>query len=553
MLQRLVVKNYALIDELDIRFDTGLSIITGETGAGKSILLGALSLILGQRADTKSLLDQKRKCIVEGSFFITNYDLKPFFVLYDLDYQDITLLRREISPEGKSRAFINDTPVNLSALKEIGNVLVDIHSQHETLLLSDSSFQMSVIDVMADHADSLLNYRRLYNEYVLTIKELQILKNEQARAVSEKDYLQFQFDELDAAKLDKVSQSNLELERDVLNNAEKIAENLARISNLLDDDQYSISPKLSEAIQSATSISSYHPRFQEIEQRLKSMLIELRDLVSEIEDAGSEIKSDPGQLEIISEKLDRIYHLQQKHRLESIEELLDLRNVISNKLLASDDLDSQITKLEVRLNELISDLDRIGLIIRKQREGVIPEISGSLEADLHELGMPNSKIKINLIHAPNNTFGPDGIDKVEFLFSANKGVIPREISKVASGGELSRLMLCLKGIIAKNNKLSTLIFDEIDTGVSGEVALKMGDRIKALAKDIQVISITHLPQIATRGDVHFFVYKDQSGENTLTRIKKLKEEERIVEIAKMLGGDNPSAVAIENAKELLRS
>lgn len=551
MLHRLHVTNYALIENLNIDFSDGLTIITGETGAGKSILLGALAMILGQRADANALLNKQKKCVVEGEFKIENYSLKDFFQQQELDYEEHTIIRREISPEGKSRAFVNDTPVNLSQLKELAIRLVDIHSQHENLTLNNSAFQLSVVDVYAQHKELLEKYQAKYKAYLKSKSLLEDLLAKEKQSKSESDYFQFQFNELEEAKLKADEQEKLEQELATLNNAEEIKSALARSFYQLDGSEINLLIQLAEINNSLAALAKYNPTLQEILVRLKSSQIELKDIAAEIEILEQKIQYSPQRIEEINERLNIIYHLQQKHRASTIAELLVLQNELSEKLFAIQSLDEEIQSLNIQVNEAKNELLNLAKRISKNRKEIIPSIENQIKKLLKEVGMPNGVLKIESTELDNKTFNENGIDKIRFLFSANKGIDYKELNKVASGGELSRLMLCIKSLIAKLMALPTIIFDEIDSGVSGEVAFKVGNVMSAISEQHQVISITHLPQIASKGDAHYFVYKEISGNKTITKMKQLNRQERINEIAQMLGGEKPTAIAVENAKEML--
>lgn len=553
MFKKLYIQNYALIDELDISFTDGLTIITGETGAGKSILLGALSLIIGQRADTSVLQDKTRKCIVEGTFRIKGYKLNDFFKQNEIDFADETIIRREINPEGKSRTFINDTPVTLNLLKELGEQLIDIHSQHETLTLNDSAFQLELVDVYASNEKLLNTYQDLYKQY----KEQQELLNElmerEARSKKDQDYFQFQFNELEEANLVEGEQIAMEQELETLNNAEEIKQNLSRAHFALHGREHNIIISLNEVKALIANMSKYNSSINELNDRLNSALIELKDIASELETIEQEVVYDPRRIEQLNLRLDSIYRLQSKHQVERVEELLDIKENLGKKLADINSLESEIGKLKKELALLEAALRQQATELSKKRESAIPKIEKEIKKMLTELGMPNAELKIGQTSIVNNEFNAYGIDKINYLFSANKGSSLKELHKVASGGELSRLMLSLKSLIAQLTSLPAIIFDEIDTGVSGDVANKVGIIMGRMAEAMQVITITHLPQIASKGNAHLFVYKEEKNKKTYTRIKKLDKAERVIEIAKMLSTQNPSDAAIKNAKELLKT
>jgi len=556
MLQKLSIINYALIDNLEISFDSGLNILTGETGAGKSIILGALSLILGQRADGRYFFNQQKKCVIEGSFKIGAFHLKQFFEDNDLDYEAETVLRREISADGKSRAFVNDTPVNLPALKALGEKLIDIHSQHATLEINDPEFQLLVVDAVAKHDELLNDYRAKFRSYKKSTAKLQQLIDESDKAKADLDYYQFQFDELEKAALSADEQELLEQELYALNNAGEIKRNLLGAFYLMEDGETSAIIQLREAGHQLTSLEKFNPLIAELYQRLNSAIIELKDIATEIEIIEQRTHTNEARAEEINTRLSLIYNLQKKHRLNSTAELLQLQNDLSGKIQQAVFGDEAIEKLKLQLNADKKDLEQLAATLSANRKKTIPAIEKHVLESLAEMGMSNAALKITLYTPPGHNsplggLGDNGFDSVRFLFNANKGHALAEMSKVASGGELSRLMLSIKSLIAQNTALPTIIFDEIDTGVSGEVANKVGQIMQRLADNLQVITITHLPQIASKGQSHYFVYKDDEGATTYTRIKQLDKQERILEIAKMLSGDNPGESALQNAKELL--
>lgn len=552
MLTTLTVKNYALIDELHLQFGKKLNIITGETGAGKSILLGALGLLLGQRADSGALLDKTAKCIVEGEFDSKNKAIEDFFQINELDIESRILIRREISKEGKSRAFINDTPVNISQLKELGSLLVDIHSQHETLLLNKSGFQLSVVDSFAGTESDLNDYRSIFSTYKKLSLEIAELKAEEARSKSEQDYITFQFNELAEAELEKgESKDQLEEELRTLSHSEEIRQGLSKLDDAISGGESNLLTAISSAIQIVQSLSKYNSKLESVATRLKSVQIELKDISQESTDISDEVSLDPQRLEIVNERLNILNRLEQKHRVNSTKELIELKNEFEKKLENINSLDERISDLEKEKEKqfikLLSKADKISIA----RAKVIPGIETKVKKMLADLGMPNAILKIEQVVLDEEELNQSGKDSIRFLFSANKGVAYSEISKVASGGELSRLMLCLKAIVAKLIDLPTVVFDEIDTGVSGETAFKIGTVMNDLSSSLQLLAITHLPQIASRGEVHFFVYKEVIGKRAFTKVSKLKSEDRIVEVARMLSGDKPTAIAMQNAKELL--
>lgn len=549
MLQSIYIQNYALISELEIDFNKGLNIITGETGAGKSILLGALSLVLGQRADTTVLKDKARKCFVEAKFQIKQYKIKHFFKQNDLDYEDLTTIRREITDNGKSRAFINDTPVNLSLLKELSSSLIDIHSQHESLLLGDDHFQLSLVDSFADHREVLDAYGNKYEDYNNLSFEYKKLINNAEKAKADLDYYQFQFDQLEALKLTDGEQGELEEELVQLNHAEEIKLKLSESFHLFSGEEISIISNLKQVKNAIESISKYIKEGENLTQRIESTYIELQDLNNEIEILNEKIEHDPERIEFIRERLDNIYSLEQKHKVSSVKELITIKEELQQKIDMINSYDFETEKIKKQLDLLLVELTNDANQISENRKVIIPKIENKVIEILQLLGIPNANFKVEQV--PTEEFLPTGKEIIRFLFSANKNVTLEELSKVASGGEISRLMLSIKSLLVETTTLPTIIFDEIDTGTSGEIADKMGSIIKQMSKNMQVINITHLPQIAGKGDYHYLVYKKDNHETTNTYIKLLSQSERINEIAKMLSGEALTDAAIENAKVLL--
>jgi DNA repair protein RecN (Recombination protein N) len=551
MLIKLFVQNYALIKELDVELENGLTIITGETGAGKSILLGALSLILGTRADTTVLLDKNEKCTVEGTFRIEEYDLNDFFFSNDLDYESVTILRREINPAGKSRAFINDTPVTLNLLKDLGDRLIDIHSQHQTLMLNDNSFQLNIIDSFAGTAKLIVDYRQAYSNYRKLTKEYNGIKEKEKQNKADMEYYQFQLNQLEEARLKNGEQEELESEHELLVHAEEIKLALSASSNLLSGEGISILSMLNELKINIGRIKTFLPDGESLQYRTGSSLIELDDLAGEIEELASSIEADPHRLSEVSNRLDTIYSLIQKHRVNNLNELIIKKEEIMERLLSVVSDDERLAELESLLEKELGTLKTISEEMSVRRRSVIPDIEIKITGLLKQLGMPNAKFRISLTQS--NQFGSAGIDHADFLFSANKQVVPENLAKIASGGELSRVMLSLKSLLTKNNNLPTIIFDEIDSGVSGEVADKVGQILSGMGKYMQVINITHLPQVASRGKKHFHVYKDDTDDSTFTRVKLLSHKERILEVARLLSGSEVTETAMKNARELLKA
>ncbi len=549
MLSRLFVQNYALIRQLDVTFNRGFSIITGETGAGKSILLGALSLMLGQRADTSVLKDHSRKCIVEGTFETSGYDLNSFFTENDLDYDPVVLLRREISSSGKSRAFINDTPVSLGTLQTLGVKLVDIHSQHQNLDLGNHLFQLRVIDIFAGHQDLLIQYTEVFHYFSQLKQSLRELEKKAAQASADLDYFSFQSEQLDAAKLVSGEQVALEEERDVLSHAEEIKLGLDEAAVLLDDETAGILVRLKEIINKYNKLSAFYPGASKMHERLETVYYELKDIEEETVSQAERSESDPKRLELLNTRLDLLFSLQQKHRVNSVEELIAIERDYQQKIAEAESFGAEIEQKKLEIEKTEEKLTGLASSIHKNREKAIPAIEKEVIAILTQVGIPNAAFRVKIENL--ETFQPQGKDSVSFLFSANRSSELQEISKVASGGEMSRVMLALKAVISSSNTLPTIIFDEIDTGVSGEIARRMGLVLKKMSEEMQVINITHLPQIAGLGDFHYLVYKEDRGDETFSGIRLLNRDARINEIAKMLSGEELSAAALNNARELL--
>lgn len=549
MLKHLTIKNYALIRHLDIDFHQGFSVMTGETGAGKSIILGALGLIIGKRADTQVMLEKDKKCIVEGTFSIREYGLLPFFRDNNLDFEENTILRREIGVSGKSRAFINDTPVNLNLLKQLGDRLIDIHSQHNTITLNDSNFQLAVIDDFISHPELLTEYRSKYDNYLELKKKLaQLLENE-TRFKADQDYFQFQFDELEKAGLEDDEQEELEKELELLDNTELIKSSLVLSTQLLQEEDGNIVEKLNEVETSLRGLIKFHDRIQELQQRIESNLIDLKDISAELQSIEENVNYDPQRIQELKNRLDLIYHLQQKHRVNSVHELIAVRDRINEKLQSIYSMDDEIEQTRKSLDQSEQSLNKIASKIADNRKKAIPVFEQNITAILKELGMPEAQFKVELLSLDNYT--RDGLDKIIFLFNANRGGTPDEVSRIASGGELSRLMLSIKSLISGRNLLPTIIFDEIDMGVSGDIANKVGNILLNISENMQVMAITHLPQIAGKGDTHYRVYKQNHLDKTISEINIIDGDDRINEIAKMLSGEKISRVAVENARELL--
>lgn len=551
MLVKLYVQNYALIRELDIELENGLTIITGETGAGKTILLGALSLILGNRADTSVLLDKSEKCVVEGTFRIEDYDLAEFFNYNELDYDALAILRREINPAGKSRAFINDTPVNLSVLKELGDRLIDIHSQHQTLMLHENTFQMNVIDSFAGTLSLLDDYQKIYRRYRSLKKDYDDARSRITQNQSDFEYFSFQLDQLEKAKLVEGEQEELEKEQELLNHAEEIKIGLGTASGLLSSENDSILARLREVKNILQKIRDFLPEAEQVSDRTDSVWIELNDLAGEIEKMAFTVDADPGRLLVVNDRLDALYSLISKHRVSGIPELIARREEIRKNVSTLALGDEKLAEMEKLLTADYEKLSQMAAILSEKRKSVLPDVEKKITELLKNLGMPNARFRINISHPDG--FSSSGTDHADFLFSANKQVEPENLAKTASGGELSRVMLSLKSLLTRNINLPTIIFDEIDSGVSGEVADKVGQILAGMGKYMQVINITHLPQVAARGYRHYHVYKDDTGDSTITRVKRLSDDERILEVARLLSGSEITDSSLNNARELIRS
>ena len=549
MLVSISIQNYALINQLSIDFTDGLSIITGETGAGKSILLGALGLVLGNRADVSTLKDTSKKCVVEAHLAISNYHLQDFFTSVDLDYEPQTILRREILPSGKSRAFVNDTPVTLSVLNELKSKLIDVHSQHQTLELSDTNFQFHIIDALAKNSEKLASYQQGLKQLHVYQRELQELETSQREANQQYDYNLHFYNELNEAKLIVDEQEELEEKLEKLNNVEEIQLNLSEAVHLATTDEIGIQTLLYTLENRLQKIAPYSKEYEEISNRITSIKIELDDIVSELEDATDSIDSNPVELEKLNDRLQLLYNLQKKHYVNSVAELLEIQKALSEKVDQVENAEEVINQKLKQIDEASRKLDEIANQISTSRKKILPNLKKELEQLLSDLGMPEARFSIEL--STSDTFLSNGKDKLSFLFSANKGGSFGELKKVASGGELSRIMLAIKKILSENIQLPTIIFDEIDTGVSGEISNKIAKIMQEMSKQMQVITITHLPQIAAKGNQHYKVYKEDVAGVTTTNLKQLSEDERIVEIAEMLSGKKISESAITHAKELL--
>lgn len=549
MLASLHIQNYALIDSAEITLGPGLTIITGETGAGKSILLGALGLLLGDRAESGALFDKSRKCVVEGKFTINQFGLKKLFEENDLDYSDETIIRREITAEGKSRAFVNDTPVNISFLKQLAVFLIDVHSQHETLTITNSAFQLTALDAVSGNQKLLDDYRERFRNYRKAFTALEQLKELEAQSKKDLDYFTFQFEELDSLQLKEMEQDELESELKTLENAETIKGGLAKSFTALNGGEENLLSNLNMVRNSMLQLSKYNPKVAALTERLNSVAIELADISAETEALEEEIVYDPNRIQLLNERLDAIYRLEQKHGVRTITELIVLCEELRTKIDSVASLESQLLFAEKELAENLQRVREAGEKLSEKRESAAPKLSKEIRLMLNDLGMPSAQLKIQI----DKTEEPreSGFDKIQFFFTANKGSDPQALNKVASGGELSRLMLALKSMLSMSAALPTIIFDEIDTGISGDIAARAGGIMHNMGANMQVITITHLPQVASKGDTHLFVYKEEVGKKTVSRIKQLTDKQRVEEIAKMLSAGKPGDAARENAKELL--
>ena len=549
MITSLSIKNYALIEKLSIDFSKGFSTITGETGAGKSIILGAIGLVLGKRADLTSLKNKEEKCIIEAHFEIGKYNLLPFFEANDLDYDAETIIRREILPSGKSRAFINDSPVNLQELQELSLFLIDIHSQQQTQELSDENVQFKIIDAIADNKETILDYQLLLKNYKADKSKLNILLKRLSESKKEQEYNTFLLDELVSAQLKSGEQEILEADFEKLNNVETIKESIDKALAIANEEQIGVMNNLKEIKISLQKIASFSTDYSSLLERISSVTIEFDDIAVEMNRCADKLINDPEQLDLISQKLQLIYNLQKKHQVATVDELLEIQTKLENLVLELGNMDEEIAVLTSSIAQKTIELDQFSNTIHNNRLQAIPVLSNKLISILETLGMPNVRFKIDV--SPSETYFPNGKDVLQFLFSANKGTDFGLLKKVASGGEMSRIMLAVKAILAQYSKLPTLIFDEIDTGVSGEIAIRMGEIMKEMSAEMQIFAITHLPQIAAKGDAHFKVAKSTIGEDTQSELKLLSEEERVVEIAQMLSGTIVSESALNHAKALL--
>lgn len=550
MLRSLYIQNYALIEKLDINFETGFSVITGETGAGKSIILGAIGLLLGQRADLKSLRQGAAKCVIEARFEISAYGMQSFFEENELEYEEECILRREIQASGKSRAFINDTPASLAQMKELGEQLVDVHSQHQNLLLNQEGFQLNVLDILAHDEIALETYHGLYTEWKRLDKELMEVIRIAEQSREDEDYIRFQLEQLEEASLKEGEQEELEQESETLNHAEEIKAGLYRTEQMLMSDEGGALPLIKESLNALNSLLKVYQPASELVERLESAYIEIKDIFHEVNSLGEMIEFNPARLEVVNERLNLIYSLQQKHHVQTLDELIALTDEYSRKLSAITSYDERIGELTTLRDAQYGKVKKQAEVLTKVRVGAAREVEQQLAARLIPLGMPNVRFQVEI--GKKKEPGLQGEDTVNFLFSANKSGILQSISSVASGGEIARVMLSVKAMIAGAVKLPTIVFDEIDTGVSGEIADRMADIMQEMGeRDRQVISITHLPQIAARGRAHYKVYKKDSETETNSHIRRLTDEERVEEVAQMLSGATLTEAALSNAKALL--
>ena len=551
MITSLKIKNYAIIKEVEIEFGPKLNIITGETGAGKSIIMGALGLILGERADAKSLMNQDDKCIIECSFDIKKDKLKSFFKQNELDYDDLCIIRREIINSGKSRAFINDTPVTLNLLKDLGSKLVDIVSQHETLELNEAEFQLEIIDAIADNLDLLEDYKNTFNQYKICLRQLEELNEKEAKAKQDEDYFKFILNELSESKLQENEQEELENSLNILSHAETIQQAAFNAFALLDGSDNSLIDQLRIIRSSLSSAQKHHKGIEELSIRLEQSTIELKDIAAEFENISNLSQANPAELERVDNRLQLLFNLQKKHRLNNNIELIEFQRKLENDILAISSLSNEIEQKELELKNHYQSVLSKAKVLSEKRKNCIPEIEKNISKLLAQVAMPDAELKVKHTALDNERINQTGTDIIEFYFAANKGSQMQAINKVASGGELSRLMLCIKSLISDKISLPSIVFDEIDTGISGEAALKVGNVMKEHAKKHQVLAITHLPQIAAKADSHFNVYKTIEDNTTRTNIRKLNDNERQNEIAVMLAGNKPSEQVLLTAKEMM--
>lgn len=549
MITALSIENYALIEKLSVNFSSGFTVITGETGAGKSILLGALGLILGNRADLSALKNSNEKCVIEAHFSISSYQLQDFFVANDLDYDAETIIRREILPSGKSRAFINDTPVNLSELQALGARLIDVHSQHETQALNDDDFQFQLVDAVAGNIEIVTTYQhtlKAYRKAQTTLQEKQVAR---AQAFQEQDYHSFLWEELVAAQLVAGSQEEMESQLEKLTHVELIQTQLAKVLSALQSESFGVVDQLKESKNALAKIASFSPEYQQLLTRISSVLIEIDDIAAELQQGAEELQADPETLQNLQDQLQTIYTLQKKHQVQTIDALLEIQESLQSKMVSLTTLDEEIVQLEQEVSGYLQELEQLAQTLTQNRQAAVGSLAGEMQQIVANLGMPNAQFAIEF--PAKTTFTLQGNTGIQLLFAANKGAQLGSLKKVASGGELSRIMLAVKAILSTKIQLPTLILDEIDTGVSGEIAHKMGAIMRGMSQNIQLFAITHLPQIAGKGQHHFKVYKEDDDTRTTSNVKALNAEERIQEIAQMLSGEVVTSAAIGQARELL--
>lgn len=551
MLRSLFIQNYALIEKLDISFEEGFSVITGETGAGKSIILGAIGLLLGQRADSKAIRQGATKCVIEARFDISSYGMQTFFDENELEFEPECILRRELYASGKSRAFINDTPASLGQMRELGELLIDVHSQHQNLLLNKEDFQLNVLDILASDEDILTEYRSSYNSWKQADRELKNTIEQAEQSKADEDFIRFQLDQLDEAALTDGEQEELEAEIETLTHAEEIKAGLYKISQVFSSDELGVLSSLKDNLNCMLSLQKVYPLAGELAERMESAYIELKDINQEVSERLDSIEFNPARLEEVNERLNLIYSLQQKHRVQTVSELLTLAEEYRTKLSVITSYDDEIIKLTGQRDKLYARVKKEAALLTKKRKQAAKEVEKQMVSRLIPLGMPNIRFQVEI--GQRKEPGLNGEDTVTFLFSANKNGAMQPISSVASGGEIARVMLSVKAIIAGAAKLPTIVFDEIDTGVSGEIADRMADIMQEMGdQNRQVISITHLPQIAARGKTHYLVYKQDNDKETNSHIRRLNDDERVTEIAHMLSGATLTQAALNNAKELLK-
>jgi DNA repair protein RecN (Recombination protein N) len=548
MLKHLTIKNYALIRHLELNPSRHLNVVTGETGAGKSIMLGALNLLMGNRADTRVLWNENEKCIIEGTYDIKDYRLKSLFKSLDLDYEDVTVIRREISPGGKSRAFVNDTPVALDAMKSLGSKLMDIHSQHETLQLGNQLYQLHLIDAFAGNSSIREEYSAAWEDFVKAKDAHETLVAQAESLRQEADFVNFQLDEFRKAGLEEGEQEKLEAELKMMDHSEEIKRRFVELKELLSGSEYNVQSQLTLAKGHLQNISDYSTSYEALFRRIESARLELKDIADEIDNEEQKIEFDPERAELVKERLSNIYRLQKKHRSSTVRELLTIQKALEEKAMITSDIDGALAKSKEAFSETSLRLQTVAKQLSDSRKKAFAPLSGQIGKLLKDLGIPDAVLEIE---RQEIAAGPSGSDKVEILFSANKGIAPKPLASVASGGEFSRLMFAIKYVMAEKSAMPTLILDEIDNGVSGEIALKLGSMMVDMSKRHQLITISHLPQIAAKGNAHYFVYKDSSEKKTISNIRELSNSERVEEIAKMIGGAKPSKIALQNAEELL--